>query len=296
MDPIYQCVVEKTGKVDLTGSYVKYGQEDTNPDWPDGITLTIYQNKKEILSRKVKVKQGDGNDNVLDFGFEKIPVKAGDIFSFRIDPDNNNAYDAGRLNVTFRDSNGPAPGEDIPDDPNRTNNAVLFDDFGEQGSNGWYYGMCDWDSQNFEKLIYDKDNNRYFNDGKPELKADFVEPGQGRNAAYKWVVAQDGTIKVAGDYTKFPNNEDENADGTCVRIFLNGEEKKWMGSQTTGNFDADRSESFEEIYDVKKGDVLIFAVNPEGNDSYDGGCLAVTISDNEEEDANRTNNAVLADD
>ncbi len=296
MNPIYQWVVKDDGEVDLTGSYVKYGHNDSNPDWPDGITLTIYQNKKEILSRKVKVKQGDGNDNVLDFGFEKIPVKAGDIFSFRIDPDNNNAYDAGRLNVTFRDSNGPAPGEDIPDDPNRTNNAVLFDDFGEQGSNGWYYGMCDWDSQNFEKLIYDKDNNRYFNDGKPELKADFVEPGQGRNAAYKWVVAQDGTIKVAGDYTKFPNNEDENADGTCVRIFLNGEEKKWMGSQTTGNFDAARSESFEEIYDVKKGDVLIFAVNPEGNDSYDGGRLAVTISDYEEEDPGRTNNAVLFDD
>ncbi len=294
MQPIYQWVVKNDGDVDLKGSYVKYGQNDSNPSWPDGITLIISQNSKQILKKKVDVKQGDGNDNVLDFDFKELSVKAGDIFSFQIVPDSNNAWDAGRLNVTFRDSGSEEPDDpDQPDDPDRTNNAVLADDFGEQGSNGWYYGMCEWDSKDFTKLTYDADNNRYYNNGKPELKADFVEPGQGKNAAYKWVVAQDGTILVKGDYTKFANSEDENADGTCVRIFLNGEEKKWMGSQTIGNFEEERSESFEEIYEVKKGDVLIFAVNPEGNDSYDGGRLAVTISDFR---SDRTNNAVLADD
>ena len=296
MNPIYQWVVKEDGEVDLTGSYVKYGHNDSNPDWPDGITLTIYQNKKVLQSSKVKVKQGDGNDNVLNFSFEKIAVKAGDVFSFRIDPDNNNAYDAGRLNAIFRDSNGPAPGGDEPeeeDDPERTNNTVLFDAFGGQGSDGWYYGMCDWDSQNFEKLTYDKDNDRYFNNGKPELKADFVEPGQGRNAAYKWVVARDGKISVTGSYTKFPNSDDKNANGTCVRIFLNGVEKKWMGGATQGEVKEDQTVSFDETYEVKKGDVLIFAVDPDNNDSYDGGRLAVTISDYDE---NRTNNAVLKDD
>ncbi|MGX8686279.1 MAG: hypothetical protein ACSW8K_00565, partial [bacterium] len=299
MNPIYQWVVKDDGEVDLTGSYVKFGHNDSNPDWPDGITLTIYQNGKELLSKKVKAFQGDGNDNVLDFSFEKLPVKAGDIFSFRINPDNNNAYDAGRLSATFRDSNGPAPGgddePDEPDDPDRTNNTVLADAFGEQGSDGWYYGMCDWDSKNFEKLTYDKDNNRYYNNGKPELKADFVEPGNGRNAAYKWVVAQDGTIKVEGEYVKFANADDPAADGTCVRIFLNGEQKCWIGKESLGNFAEERKETFEEYYDVKKGDILIFAVNPEGNDSYDGGRLAVTISDYEESDPDRTNNTVLAD-
>ena len=303
MNPIYQWVVKEDGKVDLTGSYVKFSHNDSNPDWPDGITLTIYHNGKQLLKKKVNVSQG--SDNVQDFDFKELDVKAGDIFSFQISPDGNNAYDAGRLNARFQVSGSAAPGGDEePDDPDRTNNTVLFDAFGPQGSDGWYYGTCDWDSTGFKKLTYDEENKRYYNNGKPELKADFVEPGNGLNAAYKWIVAQDGTILVKGDYTKFPNNEDQDADGTCVRIFVNGEEKKWMG--TIGNFDADQTVAFEEIYEVKKGDVLIFAVNPESNDSYDGGRLAVTISDYSgsgddgyaevEPDPNRTNNTVLKDD
>ena len=152
--------------------------------------------------------------------------------------------------------------DEVEPDPNRTNDTNLKDSFGRHGTDGWYYGMCDWDSQNFEKLPYDPDNNRYYNNGKPELKADFVEPGNGRNAAYKWVVAKDGTINVKGDYTKFANSDDSSADGTSVRFFINGYEKKWLG--TLGNFSDEQTVSFDEQYDVKAGDVIIFAVNPEG--------------------------------
>lgn len=60
--------------------------------------------------------------------------------------------------------------------------------------------------------------------------------------------------------------------------FINGEEKKWIGNNTMDNFAEERSESFSEYYDVKAGDEIIFAINPEGNDSYDGGRLSVTIS------------------
>ena len=151
--------------------------------------------------------------------------------------------------------------------------------FGQHGTDGWYYGSCEWDGKGFAKLPYDKENNRYYDNGKPELKADFVEPGNGKNAAYKWVVAKDGTISVKGTYTKFANSDDSNADGTTFRLFLNGEEKVWRGNETKGNFGSEKTESFEEEYEVKAGDILIFAVNPEGNDSFDGGRLTVTIKD-----------------
>ena len=85
---------------------------------------------------------------------------------------------------------------------------------------------------------------------------------------------------MSGEYVKFANSDDPNADGTCVRIFLNGVEKKWMGSNTMGNFAEERKESFYETYTVQAGDVLIFAVNPEGNDAWDGGRLSVTIRSN----------------
>ena len=158
---------------------------------------------------------------------------------FAVNPEGNDSYDGGRLSVTIKDVTSTDGYDEVEPDPNRTNDTNLKDSFGRHGTDGWYYGMCDWDSQNFEKLPYDPDNNRYYNNGKPELKADFVEPGNGRNAAYKWVVAKDGTI----------------------------------------NFSDEQTVSFDEQYDVKAGDVIIFAVNPEGNDSYDGGRLSVTIKD-----------------
>ena len=36
----------------------------------------------------------------------------------------------------------------------RTNNAFNVEDFGEQGVNGWYYDMCEWNGKNFELLEY----------------------------------------------------------------------------------------------------------------------------------------------
>ncbi|MBR6378188.1 MAG: FIVAR domain-containing protein, partial [Oscillospiraceae bacterium] len=305
-NPIYQWVVKEDGQLDIKGSYVKFGHNDGNPDWPDGVTLIISQNDNQLFRQTVKALQGDGNDNTVEFNFQALSVKAGDIFSFQISPNGNNAWDAGRLSVIIGDESASQPViDEVEPDPNRTNNTSLSGSFTDkQGYDGWYYGSCDWDSKNFTKLPYDAENQRYYLNGKPELKKDFVEPGNGKNAAYKWIVAQDGTIQVEGEYVKFANSEDPTADGTCVRFFLNGVEKKWMGSQTMGNFAEERKESFSETYTVKAGDELIFAVNPEGNDSWDGGRLTVTISPVEgtdpgpgpEPEPDRENSTVLKDD
>ena len=277
---------------------------------------TIARDFRTRMGEQERWKQ---DDRTVTFS-EEYDVEKGDILTFAVNPETNDYYDGGRLEITISDQPGaePAPGGDTPaepeDDPyaevtpdkNRTNNTVLKDDFGQHGKDGWYYGSSDWNGSDFKKLPYDKDENRYFDNGKPELKGDFVEPGSGRSAAYKWVVAQDGTINVKGSCTKFANSDDKNADGTCMRIVLNGDEKKWIG--TNGNFENEKSESFDETFEVKAGDVLLFVVSPEGNDSYDGGRLSVEISEKKTEepsqdayaevtpDKNRTNNTVLKDD
>ena len=147
-------------------------------------------------------------------------------------------------------------------------------------------------------IAYDKANNRYYDGSAIELKKDYVAPGNGKNAAYKWIVAKDGTINVKGSYTKFANSSNPEANGTCVRIFVNGEEKKWLDGN--GNFAEDKISYFDEVYEVKAGDVIIFAVNPEGNEALDGGRLAVKISEvkplPEPYPEDRTNNTILADD
>ena len=290
-NPYYQWVVKDDGVLDVQGSYVKFGHNDSNPDYPDGVTLIISHNDKRLMKKQVDAFQGDGNDNTVTFSFKDLEVKSGDIFSFRIMPNGNNAYDAGRLNVVIGKDDRY---DEVEPDPNRTNNTVLKDSFGRHGTDGWYYGMCEWDGTGFEKLPYDSENNRYYNNGKPELKADFVEPGSGKNAAYKWVVAKDGTINVKGDYTKFANSADDGADGTTVRFFLNGQEKKYIG--TDGRSAEERTVSFDETYEVKAGDILIFAVNPEGNDSYDGGRLSIEISDITDSTSNPGNGGQISSD
>ncbi len=274
MNPLYRWVVAEDGNIDITGDYVKFGHDDGNPDWPDGITLYIYQNDTEIENHKVEVKKGE--DNTVHFSIKELEVKENDVITFRICPDSNNAWDAGRLAVTI-----------IPTEP-YVEIANLKEDFnGTPGTNGWYYGMADYDGGNFAELPYDGTNNRYMNvnsEGaqvKPELKPDFVEPGSGRNAAYKWVATQDGDIKVTGEYVKFANPE---GTGTAFRIRLNGEEKAFIGMQ--GTSDTERKQSFEVALTVKQGDELMFLVDPEqGDDAYDGGRITAVISAKESEPA-----------
>ncbi|WP_022764111.1 hypothetical protein [Butyrivibrio sp. XPD2006] len=269
---IYQWVVYEDGQIDVLGDYTKFGHNDENPDYPDGVKFGVYLNDENLQSEEVHVLKGDGNDNKITFMFDKLEVKRGDKLSFVIDAGSNISFDAGRLSVSvYEVKQNPEGAEE------RTNNTSLYEAFGEQGSDGWYYGMCDWNGENFERLDYDSDNERYYNNGKPELKRDFVEPGNGRNAAYQWEVAQTGKIRVLGEYVKFANDADPDANGVCMRIFVNGEEKKWIGGDTQGNFSSEIVKGFDEVYTVHEGDIITFAIDPDGNDSYDGGRLTVSI-------------------
>ena len=271
---IYQWVAYADGKIDILGDYVKFAQNDENPDFPDGVKLQIFVNDSMIYDQDVAVFAGDGNDNKVEFMFTNQDIHRGDKISFMIFAKDNNAYDAGKLSVSIYEVK-----ENMS---SRTNRTSLAGAFGEQGSDGWYYGMCDWDGTNFEQLGYDAENGRYYNNGKPELKSDYVEPGNGKNAAYKWEVAQTGKIYVKGSYTKFVNSADSAADGVVMRIFINGSEKKFIG--VTGNFSEEVSEYIDEEYTVHAGDEIMFAINPEGNDSYDGGRLEIRISDTDDDD------------
>ncbi|MDO5109650.1 MAG: hypothetical protein Q4D59_06915, partial [Erysipelotrichaceae bacterium] len=225
-------------------------------------------------------------------GFDELyEVKAGDVIIFAVNPEGNESLDGGRLAITISEVK-PLP-EPYPDD--RTNNTVLAEDFGDQGYEGWYYGLCDWNGTAFQ-AIQTKDGDAYVGDENLTLNKDFIHPGVGgyHSAAYRWIVAEDGKIKVEGEYVKFANSADPAADGVTVRIVLNGAEQQWLGDTIQGNFAEDRSVTFNKTFIVKAGDELIFAVNPEGNNAYDGGRLAIKISEAEEDD--RTNNANLKDD
>jgi hypothetical protein len=150
--------------------------------------------------------------------------------------------------------------------PNRSNNANLADDFSDkQGSNGWYYGACNYAGEGFAEISDYADGA--YKDGVAELKKDFIHPGSGTNAAYKWVAAQDGNIKVAGKYTKFDGGK------TDIRIRQTGNSDDHFQTADSG-----AEISIDLTLAVKKGDELLFQVDPSGEADNDGGRFAISIS------------------
>jgi beta-fructofuranosidase len=96
---IYRWTAGENGKIDLTGTYTKYTQNDSNPSWPDGVTLTIYRNN-EILQRDV-VPVSNLVQNVDNIKIKMLNVNQGDNIYFVITANNNNAWDGGKLDVSI---------------------------------------------------------------------------------------------------------------------------------------------------------------------------------------------------
>lgn len=279
---IYRWIVGADGKLNLNGTYYKSRNENAEDKEPDGVKVEVYKNGKLIEGMSYDIAVFTDKENVQQVEKFGLEVSRGDKIDFIISAKENKAWDFGKLEMKISDaseSEEPTKPEEPEKPEERTNNTNLFNSFGEQGNDGWYYGTCEWNGLNFQQLIYDAVEDRYYNNGKPELKKDFVEPGNNLNAAYKWIAAQDGTIKINGEYEKFANAADANANGVCLRIFQNAEEKKWIGGPIMGGNIAESVKVIiEETLTVKKGDEIIFAVNPEGNDSYDGGRLSIDIT------------------
>ena len=265
------------------GTYEKFKNSD-DPD-ANGVTMRLVKNGEEVQFYGGSI-QGNISSNAKVKIDETLEVKAGDEIIFAVTAEGNNSYDGGKLSVRIGLPGEVTDPDPDPDpEPGRENSADLKDDFGEQGNNGWYYGFCDWDAQNFGTLSFT--NNEYTGDNDLVLKADYVHPGTWQCAAYKWVAAEDGTINITGKYVKFANDSDSGANGVTVRIFRNeGDEnvKKFMDEADDGqkinvnNITSERTVTINETFEVQKGDEIIFTVNAEGNSSYDGGRLSITIA------------------
>lgn len=235
-----------------------------------------------------------------------LEVKKDDKIDFIISAGKNSGWDYGKLEMKIKDADstptptsGPSgdgdssgnggddPQEGDEENEGRTNEADLAADFsGTQGQKGWQYGVCKWDGKDFEKLSDFVDAEKYVSNDGVELKKDYVHPGPegNRTAAYRWIVAQDGKINIKVTYEKYPNSEDSNADGVSLRVWHNGTEKKFENSGISGTDITESKVVTIELnnLEVKANDDITFGVNPEGNNSYDGGKMKVEITPAEE--------------
>ena len=96
---IYRWTVGENGKIDLSGKYTKFTQNDSNPSWPDGITLKIYHNNKILQQNSVLASTTV--DNIENINIKMLDVRQGDNLYFIITANNNNAWDGGKLDVSI---------------------------------------------------------------------------------------------------------------------------------------------------------------------------------------------------
>ncbi|MBR6281730.1 MAG: hypothetical protein IKR14_04430, partial [Lachnospiraceae bacterium] len=300
----------KNGAVELRMKYTKFEQNDGNPEWPDGVVVSVYKNNQRLYTKKVAApKKGE---NVITFREKKIDVTTADKFYFVVDSNQNASYDGGNLDVTFMDRSSTANENDVTIDESETrqNFADVKYDFGEQGKNGWFYqeGYEDEPFDAYNMTNFEQDEERYFDPSYLEIKRDFVNTGKGRSAIIKWKVAQDGDIRIDAAYTKL-KNEDKNPswpDGTRVTLYHNNEKL------VQEEFKPDTKEEITKELDVeslsvKRGDFITMVVNGKENNAYDAGkyqfsikglspLVGQTEANVVAKDPNRTNNASVAQD
>ena len=276
-DPIYQWVAGKTGQIDVSGEYMKFGQQDANPNWPDGVTLKIWHNGKLLQSKKVNVLRGDGNNNVFSFRVDKLSVSRGDKLSFQICADGNNAWDGGQLSVVIE---AVSSVKQTPGDDNNSSLAGLSSL--EQGTDGWWFleGSSPADAKLLTKMNADRSAYVSQKTEALEMKKDYVHPGASQDAIYQWVVAEDGKIDLSGSYVKF-GQQDANPnypDGVTLKIWHNNKlllTRKVKVLQGDGNNNV-VSFQFDGLQ-VHRNDKLSFQICADSNHAWDAGQLSVAV-------------------
>lgn len=227
-----------------------------------------------IFEKKASVSQGEGNDNELLIDIGKRKVKKGDIFTFAVDADSNNAWDGGRLAVQIEPAQKALVFEAAPD-----NDANLYEDFGKQGNEGWYYGYGT-DGNDFQPVYLNGEEYGSVLQNGLVLKKDGVHPSAKAGAVYRWIAGKNGTVNLEGNYYKFRNEDekDTSADGVNVSVFLNGKRIKGMSYDVSISKKKDIICEIEKTnLEVKKNDRIDFIITARKNTAWDYGRLDMDI-------------------
>ena len=285
MGAIYRWIVGENGKIDLAGNYTKFKHADGNPNWPDGVKLTIYHNNKILKEKAVSVS--NENDIVEDIDIKALDVKKGDKIYFIITANENNAWDGGRLSVeiypTLKNDNSSEENKEdseVDNEEVRENTANLKNDFGVQGNNGWNFGIGTSCHDFKQDIGYNEADGKYEQPGLGglEIKNDFVQPAEAKGAIYRWTVGKDGKIDLTGNYTKF-KHADGNPnwpDGVKLTIYHNDKILKEKAVSVSNENDIVEDIDIKSL-DVKKGDKIYFIITANENNAWDGGRLEVSI-------------------
>jgi hypothetical protein len=158
----------------------------------------------------------------------------------------------------------------------------LEDYGGDQGENGWFYGYYNgnvpaaYTPSDFELMnVYDDQSGRWWVDNSPGgtltlIDANLMHPastGQGvvHWAVRRWVSDFDGNIEINMDLGRGPQAGTA-GDGVRLHVFIDGI-KRLVTTLTPNDSDGLSILLFDS---VAQGSVIDFAIDPNGNELFDG--------------------------
>ena len=195
---------------------------------------------------------------------------------------------------------------EFKDSPSRENKAFNVADFGEQGSNGWFYRYGKSEKPSASKQITEFDGEKYHEIGVEglEMKKDFLQPGQKEAAILEWRAAKKGKVNLKVVYVKSVNGDKNPTypDGLTVSIY--------KGDKLLENHPVDVKTDSEVLMEtelskipVKKHESIYFVIDAKANNAYDGGLLYAAVLDDKFKEAapgvdhaRKNNNANFRDD
>ena len=155
-------------------------------------------------------------------------------------------------------------------------------DFGEQGTNGWFYRYGNSKRPQRSRRLESFDGEKYFQIGVSglEIKKTFLHTADRVSPILEWRVAEDGAVNVTVTYVKSVNGDQNPSypDGVQLMVYKGSELLKLENVPISTEEETLAQITIEDL-DVIDNESLYFVVDPKSNNAFDGGSLYIAISD-----------------
>lgn len=244
-DSVRKWLAPKTGAIYIRGIAELADSEG------DGVYITIKKNNENIWGPTLL----PSTDFRRELQSLNTMVQQGDSIYFIVNKNGNNYYDSTIWDPQiFYLSEGT------------TNSSLDYSP--DQGRKNWYYQQKDT-SGNIKNLVFNKTTFQWNGDEQYCLvDSNGMHPGNTYDAVRKWIAPYPGKIHINGNYSLL----DTGGDGVILKVLKNSELVKNITLNTPGV-----NEVQNDFIDVNGGDEIIFELNKNNDNYYDGTAVEINI-------------------
>ena len=215
----------------------------------NGVITSIWKNGAQIWASGVTTTTGVTHDL-------QVTVEPGDLIAFVLDPHGDTSYDKTTWNP-------------VVEEIRQTTYTPSTDYMSTQGLYNWRYSEAS--SSGESDLVWDAANKVWAGSvANLYVGPDWQHPGIGRQSVRTWVAPTSGTVAITGTVKKY--------DSTGGNGIIAGIRKNSTSLWTSGTVTTLTGVAANVTTTVAAGDVLSFAVDANGESSYDKTSWIPTIA------------------